>query len=167
MTVIKVGQYPSLADIAIDENRQKYRSVLRGDNWSELYKAVGLAAHGEGIGSFVYLRRVFERLILSRFDEFKQEEGWDDEDFAQLRMDQKVALLKNHLPSYLVESKKIYSVFSLGIHELDNETCLHFFDIGKRSIIIILEDDLKKQQELADRKKLAEAVAKFASKQKG
>jgi len=60
-----------MADIAIDEMRQKYRLVLRGDNWAELYKAVGLAAHGEGIGSFVYLRRVFERLIRSRFDEFK------------------------------------------------------------------------------------------------
>jgi hypothetical protein len=167
MTIIKVGQYPSLADIAIDENRQKYRSVLRGENWSELYKAIGLAAHGEGIGSFVYLRRVFERLINSRFDEFKQEEGWSDADFTQLRMDEKVAFLKDHLPSYLVETRKIYSVFSQGVHELDNETCLQFFDIGKRSIIIVLEDDLKKQQELADRKKLADAVAKFASEQEG
>ena len=43
MTIQKIGQHPSLADIAIDEMREKYRSVLRGENWSELYKAVGLA----------------------------------------------------------------------------------------------------------------------------
>lgn len=163
MTIKKVGQHPSLADIAVDEMREKYRSVLRGDNWKELYKAVGLAAHGEGIGSFVYLRRVFERLIKSRFDEFKAHEGWRDEDFRGLRMDEKVAFLKDHLPKYLVEVRKIYSIFSKGIHELDNDACLEFFDVGKQSIIIILEDDLKKQQELSVRKGLAAAVAKFSS----
>jgi hypothetical protein len=165
MAISKVGQFPSLADIAIDETRQKYRTVLRGDNWSELYRAIGLAAHGEGIGSFVYLRRVFERLIQSRFDEFKVEEGWTDEDFDRLRMDERVAFLKDHLPSYLVEARKIYSIFSLGIHELDNQTCLQFFEVGKRSIIIILEDDLKKQQELTARRELAAAVANFSPKQ--
>ena len=108
MTVTKVGQHPSLADIAIDETRQKYRTVLRGDNWSELYKAIGLAAHGEGIGSFVYLRRVFERLIESRFDEFKSQEGWDDSTFKSLRMDEKIGFLKDHLPRSLVETRKIY-----------------------------------------------------------
>jgi hypothetical protein len=161
MTISKVGQFPSLADIAIDETRQKFRSVLRGDNWSELYKAIGLAAHGEGIGSFVYLRRVFERLIHSRFDEFKAQEQWDESAFKLLRMDDKIGFLKDHLPRSLVETRKIYKIFSLGIHELDNETCLQFFEVGKRSIIMILEDDLKTQQELADRKQLAEAVAKF------
>jgi hypothetical protein len=161
-TIMKVGQHPSVADIAIDETRQKFRAVLRGRNWEELYKAIGLAAHGEGIGSFVYLRRVFERLIRSRFDEFKTAEGWADEDFSSRRMDEKVALLKDHLPSYLVEIRRIYSIFSQGIHELENEECLQFFDVGKRSIVLILEDDLKKQEELAARKELASAVAKFS-----
>ena len=151
-----------MADIAIDEMRQKYRLVLRGDNWAELYKAVGLAAHGEGIGSFVYLRRVFERLIRSRFDEFKADEGWDDKEFARLRMDEKIELLRDHLPPYLIQIRKIYSIFSMGIHELENDNCLEFFDVGKRSIIVILEDDLKKQEELSAREELASAVAKFS-----
>jgi hypothetical protein len=113
MTIEKVGQHPSLATIAIDEMREKYRSVLHGENWAELYKSIGLAAHGEGIGSFVYLRRVFERLILSRFDEFKADEGWKDDDFQQLRMDERIAFLKGHLPQYLVEIEK-YIQFSVG-----------------------------------------------------
>jgi hypothetical protein len=110
-----------------------------------LYKAIGLAAHGEGIGSFVYLRRVFERLIRSRFDQYKAEEGWTDEDF-KLRMDEKIALLKAHLPSFLVEIREIYSIFSKGIHELDNEDCLQFFEVGRRAILIVLEDDLKRSE---------------------
>jgi hypothetical protein len=157
----KVGQFPSLADIAIDETRQKYRLVLKGENWSEFYKAIGLAAHGEGIGSFVYLRRVFERLIYSRFEEFKSAEGWMDSDFYKLRMDEKVGFLKDHLPPYLIEIKRIYSIFSQGIHELENKSCLQFFEVGKRSIIIVLEEDLKKQEELLARKEMAAAVAQF------
>jgi hypothetical protein len=163
-TVIeKVGQSPSLADIAIDETRQKFKTVLKGDNWAEFYKAIGLAAHGEGIGSFVYLRRVFERLISSRFEEFKEAEAWKEDYFYNLRMEERVGFLKDHLPPYLIEIKRIYSIFSQGIHELENERCLQFFEIGKRSIIIVLEDDLKKQQELQARKEMAAAVAQFSS----
>ncbi len=167
LTIEKVGQWPSLADIAIEEAREKYRSVLRGENWAELYKAIGLAAHGEGIGSFVYLRRVFERLIWSRFNEFKASEGWDEEDFGRRRMEDKIDLLKDHLPASLVESRQLYGIFSKGIHELDNDVCLEFFDVGKRSIIFILEDDLRKREELAARKQMQDAVAKFSSSLKG
>jgi hypothetical protein len=162
MMIKKVGQLPSLADIAIDENRQKYRKVLQGDNWAEFYKAIGLAAHGEGIGSFVYLRRVFERLIQSRFEQFKDAEGWSDAKFLGLRMDEKIAFLKGFLPPYLVEVRRIYGIFSKGIHELDNDACLDFFEVGKRSIIIVLEDDLKHLEELQTRREMAEAVMKFA-----
>lgn len=162
MIIQKIGQYPSLADIAIDETRQKYRSVLKGDNWAEFYKAIGLAAHGEGIGSFLYLRRVFERLIFSRFKMFKAAENWRDEDFYPLRMDEKIQFLKAHLPPYLVEIRKIYSIFSRGIHELDNSVCLDFFEVGKRSIVIVLEDDIKHTEELQARRDMAAAVAKFS-----
>lgn len=161
MIIQKVGQCPSLADMAIEETRQKYRKVLTGDNWRELYKAIGLAAHGEGIGAFVYLRRVFERLIRSRFDEFKDAEGWKEEDFGILRMDEKIAFLKDHLPPFLVQIRKIYSIFSIGVHELDNDDCLRFFEVGKRSIVVILEEDMKKREELTARQELANAIAKF------
>jgi hypothetical protein len=58
--VQKIGQYPSLADIANDESRL-YRQVLEKEDAAELHRAIGLAAHGVGVGSFVYIRRVFER----------------------------------------------------------------------------------------------------------
>lgn len=135
--------------------------MLRGDNWAEFYKAIGLAAHGEGIASFVYLRRVFERLIRSRYDEFKGQEGWQDEEFYRLRMEEKVQLLRGHLPEYLIQIRKIYSIFSLGVHELKDDDCLRFFEIGKRSIIVILEEDMKKKEELAARDSLAKAVAEY------
>ena len=48
-------------------------------------------------------------------------------------------------------------------HPVLDETCLQFFEVRKRSIIMILAGDLKIQQDLADRKQLADAVAKFNS----
>lgn len=164
LTVQKIGQFPSLADIAIDENRTKYKSVLKGENWNELYKAIGLAAHGEGIGSFVYLRRVFERLINSRFEDHREAEGWDKADFQKLRMDERIGYLNKYLPAYLVENRKLYSIFSIGIHEMNNEACLEFFEIGKDSITFILDDDLKQKEERERRDKLAKAVAAFSPK---
>ena len=46
----KIGQYPSLADIANDESKT-YKSVLEKQDSREFHKAIGLAAHGVGIGS--------------------------------------------------------------------------------------------------------------------
>lgn len=161
MVVQKIGQYPSLADVAINEIKGRYRSVLKGDNWSELYKAIGLAAHGEGIGAFVYLRRVFERLIYQRFNEFKEREGWDDSCFKALRMHEKIDFLKKYLPDFLIENSRIYSIFSLGIHELDNEGCCGFFDVGKHSILIVLEEDLQKKQRQEQKEMFAQAISKF------
>ncbi|MGR9377116.1 hypothetical protein [Rhizobium leguminosarum] len=147
MMVEKVGQYPSLATIANDEARQ-YRSFMSEEDGQEFHKAIGLAVHGVGVGSFVYLRRVFERLVHGRFDEWKARERWTDEQFLNLRMSDKVMFLKDHLPTFLVEHSRIYGVLSAGIHELSEEKCLAFFEPLKHSIIIILEEDKKRKKSL-------------------
>ncbi len=160
--VIKVGQYPSLADIANDEAKT-YHSVLNKEDASELHKAIGLAAHGVGIGSFVYLRRVFERLVHMRFSEFRETEGWDEKDFSRLRMDEKVEFIQGHIPEFLYENRKMYSILSRGIHELSEDECLKAFEPLKLSIKIILEEDKKKQEELALRKMAADAIKNFGA----
>ena len=58
----KVGQYPSVADIAIAQIRQ-YSKVLSKPYMRDFTRAIGLAANGVGTGSFVYLRRIFEHLV--------------------------------------------------------------------------------------------------------
>ncbi|MGM0743045.1 MAG: short-chain dehydrogenase, partial [Pseudomonadota bacterium] len=160
-TLQKVGQYPSLADIANDEAAQ-YRSVLNKEDASEFHKAIGLAAHGVGIGSFVYLRRIFERLIYGRFEEFREAEQWNEEEFKQLRMDEKVKYLEGHIPDFLVENRRLYSILSEGIHELDEETCLKVFSPIKKSMQIILEEDKKRKEELALREEAAQAIRDFS-----
>lgn len=58
----KIGQFPSYADLAEGETRA-FRKVLGNDCTRELNTAIGLAAHGVGVGAFVYLRRIFESLV--------------------------------------------------------------------------------------------------------
>ena len=55
MTLEKIGQFPSLATISNDEVFQ-YRTSMTEVDGQEFHKAIGLAAHGVGVGSFVYLR---------------------------------------------------------------------------------------------------------------
>jgi hypothetical protein len=76
-------------------------------------------------------------------------------------MSEKVAHLANHLPDFLVKNAKIYSILSLGVHELKEAGCLAFFPILRQSTVWILEQDKKKREELAQQKALESAIAKF------
>ena len=160
-TVQKIGQHPSFADIAIDESKD-YSKLLDKEDTAEFHKALGLAAHGVGIGSYVYLRRIFERLISKRFEEYKVSEEWNAAEFNKLRMKERIQFLKDHLPEFLVKNAKLYSILSLGVHELSEADCLAFFPVLRQSTIWILEQDKKKQQELAQQKQLEDAISKFS-----
>jgi hypothetical protein len=161
-TIQKTGQYPSFADIALDESKE-YNKLLSPQDASEFHRAIGLAAHNIGIGSFVYLRRIFERLIDKRYNEFKDAEGWTDDGFYKLRMSEKVAFLKDHLPPFLVKNAKIYSILSVGLHELTEEQCLSFFRVLRQSTVLILEEDKKKREELEMQKELERAISDFST----
>jgi hypothetical protein len=161
--VQKIGQFPSFADIAIDESKA-YSKLLSKEDAAEFHKAIGLAAHNVGIGSYVYFRRIFERLIAKRFSEYKVKEGWQETEFKALRMKEKIELLKNHLPEFLVKNAKLYSILSLGIHELNEKDCLAFFPVLRQSTIWILEQDKKKQEDLAQQKELEQAISSFSPK---
>jgi len=157
---VKVGQYPSLADVANDE-AAIYRNVLAKEDAAELHKAIGLAAHGIGIGSFVYLRRVFERLINGRFDALREENKWELEQFKFLRMDEKIKFLKDNLPEFLVENSELYAIISKGIHELSEAECLSAFEYLQLSMKIILEEDRKNQEARQLREIASKAIKGF------
>lgn len=162
-TVQKIGQFPSLADIANDEAK-RFSKVLEKKDSSELHKAIGLAAHGVGIGSFVYFRRVFERLIQSRFDAHRAVENWTDDEWVNRRMDERIKLMKAHLPEFIVKNSAVYGILSRGIHELDEETCLAMFEVVKESIVEMLEEDLRARQKRARQENLTKQLQDLRGK---
>jgi len=156
-TMQKVGQYPSLADLNMYDVK-KYRGLLDKATFQELTKAIGLAAHGVGIGSFVYLRRTFENLVEEAHQAAQTDragwvgsESWDEEAYQAARMSEKIQILKEYLPEFLVENRVIYGILSKGIHELSENECLAAFPAVKVGIEIILDGNL---EQAARRKKL-------------
>lgn len=154
--VTKVGQFPSVADIANDAART-FKSVLDKNDQMELSKAIGLNAHGVGVGSFVYMRRVFERLIARR----AVSASIDPAELDGRRMSEKIEVLADHLPEFLVKHKAIYGILSKGIHELSEEDCRSFYPVLLESMIMILEQDKRKHDERLRMQRLSSAINSF------
>lgn len=157
--LMKIGQYPTVADFHIGEIKQ-YKNVISDEKLREFTRAIGLAANGVGIGSFVYLRRIFEFLINEAYSKAKADGVVLEADYQRARMDEKIDLLHSYLPSFLVENKAMYSILSLGIHELNEQTCLAHFDTLRVGIEIILDEKLDEQKK---KDKIEEAKKKLAS----
>jgi hypothetical protein len=143
--IMKVGQWPSLADIQFAEVGKRYEKHLSMNALRNYKKAIGLYAHGAGAGSFVYLRRIFEDLIFGCFQENKDKIAIKDDEFKKKRMEEKVDALKDYLPSQLLEMKNIYGILSKGVHELSEEECLSYFSPIKLSIELILDQKIEQK----------------------
>lgn len=155
--IIKIGQYPSLADLAIADTSQ-FKEVLGKARLHELNKAIGLAAHGVGIGSYVYLRRVFESLIEEAHKNAQKNSEWDEENYRKGRMKEKVSMLETFLPKFILEHPELYSVLSIGVHELTEEECLKSFEALKSAILVIAEEKLHEIQREKRYKEASQAI---------
>lgn len=161
----KVGQYPSVADFHISEIKQ-YSKLLTKEKLKEFTRAIGLAANGVGIGSFVYLRRIFEFLILDAYQNAKSENKINEEEFKTARMDKKIEFLEHYLPNFLTENKTVYSILSQGVHNLDEQTCLEHFDTLRVGIEIMLDEKLEEQKKLEKTELAKKKIADLKSKLK-
>lgn len=160
-TLIKIGQFPSISDLSQDHIK-KYRKVLSAEQYKELNRGIGLTSHGVGIGSFVYLRRIFENLISDAIQNSVDKRDLKRKDFDGLRMNDKINLLKEYIPEFLFENREIYGLLSKGIHELSEDECLEFFPILQVGIELILDE--KYEQALKEEKK--QNISKELSKLK-
>lgn len=166
--IVKVGQYFSLADLQYAEIGRKYNKVLPEQDLIDLKKSIGLMAHGAGAGSLVYVRRIFENIIWRTYESHQTDIGISDKEFKNRRMDEKIDLLKNYLPSQLIEMKAIYGILSKGVHELSENECLAYFPALKLSIILILdqriEEEIKRKKDVETKKAIADIAKQIHGK---
>lgn len=141
--LVKIGQLPSMADIAFGELRHIDASLNDADR-KELGTALGLFGHGAALGGFAYLRRVFERMI-DRAHQRKIDSGGEVQGFDAMKMHEKIAALKTELPSRVVANSKVFSILSLGLHELTEEKCTVIFPLMKAMIFQMLEQEEHKR----------------------
>jgi hypothetical protein len=163
--IMKIGQYPSYRDIESPQMK-KFQKVL-GKYYLELSTAIRLYSVNVGIGSFVYLRRIIEKLVYDTFKEAEAAGKLTEQQFefqadGQHRngMEEKIKLLKGSLPDMITDHPKIYGVVSMGIHELSEEECLKCFPVLKDGIVMILDDIVAKKE----KEKAAEEYKKSLGK---
>ncbi len=138
-TLIKIGQYPTYADLTFPELNQ-YKKVLSREDMKDLHRAIGLFASGIGAGSYVYLRRVIERMVVAAKSEAITSGKLTAKDFEGVRFSDQIVLLKDALPEILVGNSTVYGIVSKGIHELSEEDCISYFPILKECIFSIAEE---------------------------
>ena len=160
----KIGQYPSIADLQFPDLR-KYEKIM-GDNYhKEFTRAIGLFSHGIGIGSFVYLRRIYENLIEEIHNEYVAKPEWVDSEYTGKKFNVKINYLEsldaNIFPAEITDIKtQIYGVISKGIHEYTEEECMTLFEPLKFCIESILDHKYEKDE----RRKKAENALKIIQK---
>ncbi|KKT83080.1 MAG: hypothetical protein UW80_C0022G0003 [Microgenomates group bacterium GW2011_GWC1_44_9] len=160
----KVGQFPSVADFQIPQV-ESYRKILDEEQYKEFTRGIGLSAHGVGIGSFVYLRRVFENLIEEAHVKAQAEnKEFKNEDYIKARMDDKIQMVKDYLPDFLVENRSLYAILSKGIHDLSEDECLQYFETVKIGIEQILDEKIIKKEKVDKALKAREAIQKAHGK---
>ena len=160
----KVGQLPSLEDVA-GVDIERYRRIL-GNDFSELRRATGLFAHGIGIGSFVYLRRLFENLVeTARIA--ADPNGEREAEFLAMRMSDRVKALADHLPPAVVKYKDAYGILSQGLHELTEVECRKYFPVVRAAIIAMLEQRYEAAEKAKATAELDRAVAAILAETKG
>ena len=160
-TFRKIGQYPSVADLSFPE-LDKYNTVVSKDDRKELGKALGLFANGIGVGSYVYLRRILERLL----EKIKADAGdtVDSDMFKQSRMGEKMKMLQEYLPQTLAENPSIYGILSKGIHELSEEECLSYFIVVKDCLLLIYDEWAQKKEKAKKESSIRSELSRIASK---
>lgn len=163
----KIGQIPSIADLHIAQFKE-FKKVIDNDSLKEITRAIGLAANGVGIGSFVYLRRIIEMLVYEAFVIAKDSIGKSEQEFYVLRMDERIQLLKGYIPDFLVANSKIYSILSKGVHELSEDECKEYFPVLLKSVRMILEqkkeNEEKKSVEASTQKEIDAILEKLKNK---
>ena len=160
--ITKVGQYPDVNKYAYS-NLSKYEKML-GDYCIELKTSLRLHSNNVGVGAFVYLRRVFEKIFFDNYKEHSSKLTISEDDFNKLRFTEKIDCLKDYLPEFMVTNKNIYSILSKGIHELDEQECIDYFDTLFESIIMILDEILEKKAIEAKQRTLTNKIAKIKGK---
>lgn len=161
----KIGQFPSVADLSFPELKE-YRKVMSKDDEKELKRAIGLYASGIGVGSFVYLRRIFERIIVVASQKAIETGKIEKEVFEKAHVDEKIKMLSDNLPKALVCNSAFYGIVSKGIHELSEEECLDYFPVMQSFILMILRQWEKIRKDEEDEKKLNASLNSIASKVK-
>ena len=163
-SVCKIGEFPSRASI-FSEDIQEYKKLL-GKEQMSLQLAQELYSQDIGAGSFVYLRRIFENVILELVAarKYKNAENWTFQEWKKSkgRMEDRLRDIADELPSF-INHNELFNVLSVGVHSFDEESCLKHFPTVKRAIIEILDIEILEAKKEKNREIIGKDISKINS----
>ena len=82
-------------------------------------------------------------------------------------MDDRIRVLKSHLPRFLLENPQIYGLLSKGIHELTEEECAEGYLALESAIGLILDEEVEQQERTKRVANAQESLQRLAEGYKG
>lgn len=164
--IVKVGQHPSLTDFQLGDLTE-FEDGMSKEQRREFVRATNCAAHGFNVAACVYLRRVFEGVLLEARDEYMRQHALTDwQAFRDARTDERIRLLREHLPSFMSEHPQIYGILSLGVHELTEEQCAAEMPMLRKAIELIMRDRVTAARQRREREEVSKLVAQAVNRHK-
>lgn len=160
--MVKIGQYPSFADLSFPE-LDEFKKDIDKASMKEFRRAIGLHAQGIGVGSYVYLRRIFERILEAAKSQAENDQSVDLSNYDSMRVSERIKLLKGYLPDIVSSNPSIYGIVSKGIHELSEDDCIKYFPVLQEAIFMILRQWSQKRKEQDAIKKLEASISSIAT----
>jgi hypothetical protein len=158
----KVGQLPSPYEL-MHENR--YDDVLNDlESLEDYRKSIETTAYNYHVASFMYSRRVLERIMLKKFLGL----GNTKKEFKKIiNFEEKFKLTKEIIePELRDHFKPLYGVLSEGIHNLTDEECREYYTILHDLVKFQLEYMLIEKERETHKQKTINKLQKITSKLK-
>jgi hypothetical protein len=76
-------------------------------------------------------------------------------------MDEKIEMLREHLPAFFVKNENIYGISSKGIHELTESECLSSFEPLQVEIELILDEKIEQAEKKRKKQQAKAAIQKI------
>lgn len=148
-TVTKIGQYPSFSKSEV-QNLRKYKNLI-SKYYPELTRSVNAYSQGMGVAAFVYLRRILEYLVESKYN--------GDASWKFIEKLKEVEKTEEIIPEELSAVKEeIYSVLSKGIHEYEEDECMELYLAVKYVIERMLDIELERKSRLSKANEAMKAI---------
>lgn len=153
--VIKITQYPSLYDVSRDELKQyKKNDLIDEESFNQIYKADICASSGYFVAAYTYMRRVYETLMVSVFQQNKSDLDISEEEFKKLGGHEKIKKIRTYLAIEEGIYGPLYSLLSGGIHTYTEEECSTNYVFLKMVLLDVLAEQKTKKEREAKRKEI-------------
>jgi len=159
--VVKTGQYPNKEDIQ-GFDFDEYKKVLeKYDIYKDYKNAYVCNCHNFSVASYAYIRRVFEKILVSFIEVKKEKTGKEPKDN---KVENKIKFTSDMFCDDIRPLlTMLYSVLSKGVHQLSEEECKKYYDTLHAIIKMQLADMEAERQKEEKKKSLSKELSKIHS----